>query len=252
MEQTDQADLHPFSVEFEVYGDYAMFTNPFSAISGEKLSTQIPSHEALRGIISSVYAKPTITWQIDAVRIMNPIKYEPMAIKTPRYYKSGVSDLYWYSYLRNVRYQVRAHFEFNMHQTEMANDRNPKKHLEIAKRMIERGGRRDVFLGTRECQAYVQPCVFGEGEGAYDNVPVMPFGMMYYGLTYPDQAYSKETEGKLTSHLYQPVMRNGVIKFPRDYECPVHKHVKKMPLYIFPDISNEKEEPVDGSIASGS
>lgn len=31
--------------------DYAMFTNGFSAISGEKLSTQIPSHEIKRQAI---------------------------------------------------------------------------------------------------------------------------------------------------------------------------------------------------------
>ncbi len=42
--------------------------------------------------------------------------------------------------------------------------------------MIERGGRRDIFLGTRECQGYVEPCVFGEGEGAYDAFD-MDFGI---------------------------------------------------------------------------
>lgn len=32
-------------------------------------------------------------------------------------------------------------------------------------------GRRDVFLGTRECQAFVEPCEFGKGDGAYDTIP---------------------------------------------------------------------------------
>ncbi len=31
--------------------------------------------------------------------------------------------------------------------------------------MIEKGGRQDIFLGTRECQGYVKPCKFGEGIG---------------------------------------------------------------------------------------
>lgn len=243
-------EKHKNTVEFEVFGDYAMFTNGFSAISGEKLSTQIPSHEALRGIIAAVYGKPTITWHVDAVRVMNPIKYELMGAKTPRFYDASKSDLYYYTYLYKPHYQVRAHFTFNMHQTEMVNDRDPIKHLEIARRMIAKGGRRDVFLGTRECQAYVQPCVFGEGKGAYDDVPLMPFGMMYYGLTYPDQAYSKETEEKLTAHYYFPVMRNGVIEFPRDYECPVHNTIKSMKLEIFPD--KKKEAKADESAASSS
>jgi CRISPR-associated protein Cas5d len=251
MNQNDSFERHPNTVEFEVYGKFALFTDPLSAISGEKLSMLIPSHEALRGIMSSVYFKPTITWHIDEVRVMNQIKYEPMSVKTPRFHDTATSDLYIYSYLRDVRYQVRAHFTFNMHQTEMAGDRNPKKHLEIAKRSIARGGRRDVFLGTRECQAYVRPCVFGEGEGAYDNVPVMPFGMMYYGLTYPDQAYSKETEGMLTSHFYNPVMRNGIIAFPDASECPVHKPIKKMKIEIFPNIKAGKEEKMHEPVASG-
>ena len=49
--------------------------------------------------------------------------------------------------------------------------------------MIERGGRRDVFLGTRECQAYVEPVKFGSGEGAYDNLGELSFGLMVHGLT---------------------------------------------------------------------
>lgn len=228
-------DRHPNTVEFVVYGKFALFTDPLSAISGEKLSTQIPSHEALRGILSAVYFKPTIMWHIDEVRVMNPIRYESMGVKTPRFYDKTTSDIYAYSYLRDVRYQVRAHFTFNMHQTEMEGDRNPRKHLDIANRRIARGGRRDVFLGTRECQAYVEPCVFGEGEGAYDNVPMMPFGLMYYGRTYPDQAYSKETEGMLTSHYYHPIMRNGIIKFPKADECPIHKPIRKMGIKIFPN-----------------
>ena len=40
-----------------------------------------------------------------------------------------------------------------------APDRNENKHYFIAKRMIERGGRRDVFLGACEYQAYVEPYI---------------------------------------------------------------------------------------------
>jgi CRISPR-associated protein Cas5d len=60
-----------------------------------------------------------------------------------------------------VEYQVRAHFEWNQHRPELERDRNDGKHFEIAKRSLERGGRQDIFLGTRECQGYVEPCEFG-------------------------------------------------------------------------------------------
>ncbi len=53
--------------------------------------------------------------------------------------------------------QVEAHFEWNRHRPELDADRIAPKHLAIAKRMIEKGGRQDIFLGTRDCQGYVEP-----------------------------------------------------------------------------------------------
>ena len=50
-----------------------------------------------------------------------------------------------YTYLSDVEYQVQAHFEWNLHRENLAKDRNENKHYFVAKRMIERGGRRDVF-----------------------------------------------------------------------------------------------------------
>lgn len=64
---------------------------------------------------------------------------------------------------------MRAHFEINYNHTELKDDRNEYKHHNIAKRMVKRGGRRDIFLGTRECQAFEEPCTFGEGESFYDT-----------------------------------------------------------------------------------
>ena len=116
---------------------------------------------------------------------------------------------------------------------ELAGDRNENKHHNIARRMIEEGGRRDIFLGTRECQGYVEPCVFGEGPGAYDSTPELSFGLMYHGLTYPDEAYSPETREKMTANFWYPVMKNGVITFLRPEDCPLHKPLREMEMKIF-------------------
>ena len=97
-------------------------------------------------------------------------------------------------------------------------DRNENKHHEIAKRMIRKGGRRDIFLGTRECQGYVEPCRFGEGNGFYDDLNRLDFGLMYHGITYADEAYSEETKGKMTVRFWRPTMEHGVIVFPRPEE----------------------------------
>ncbi len=212
--------VHPNIVEFQVTGDYALFSDPLMRVGGEKCSYQIPTYEALKGVMHSVYWKPTIIWYIDAVRVMNPIQTEVKGIRPIKYH--GGNDLSYYTYLKRCAYQVRAHFEWNSNRPELAADRNENKHHNIARRMVEKGGRRDVFLGTRECQAYVEPCVYGEGESAYDGTPELSFGLMYHGITYADEAYSQETQGHMTANFWSPGMRNREIVFPRAVDCPLH------------------------------
>lgn len=223
---------HPNIVEFQVTGDYALFSDPITRVGGEKCSYQVPTYEALKGILSSVYWKPTIIWYIDAVRVMNQIQTEVKGTR-PIHYQDGKNDLSYYTYLKNCCYQVRAHFEWNENRPALAGDRNENKHHNIAKRMIEKGGRRDIFLGTRECQGYVEPCVFGEGEGHYDQLSELGFGLMYHGITYADEAYSPETQGKMTARFWYPVMRKGVIAFPRPEDCPLTKSLREMEIKPF-------------------
>ena len=99
--------------------------------------------------------------------------------------------------------------------------------------MIEKGGRRDIFLGTRECQGYVEPCVFGEGAGAYDDLDELGFGLMYHGITYADEAYSADTMGKMTANFWYPVMKNGIITFQKPQNCPLHKTLGDMEMKPF-------------------
>ncbi|MEE1195316.1 MAG: type I-C CRISPR-associated protein Cas5c [Lachnospiraceae bacterium] len=222
---------HRNTVEFEVVGDYALFSDPITRVGGEKCSYQIPTYEALKGILQSVYWKPTFIWIIDEVRIINPIQTETKGIR-PIKYHSDKNDLSYYTYLKDCRYQVRAHFIWNENRPELAQDRNEHKHHNIAKRMIERGGRRDIYLGTRECQGYVRPCVFGEGKGFYDEIPELNFGMMYHGITYADEAYSQETRGKMSIRLWNAVMKKGVIAFLPPWEC-IHRVSRDMNMKTF-------------------
>lgn len=201
-------------IEFEVYGKYALFTDPLTKIGGEKMSYQIPTYQSLKGITESIYWKPTIIWYIDEVRVMNPIQTESKGIRPLEY--SGGNTLAYYTYLREVRYQVRAHFEFNLHREELQFDRNEHKHHHIARRAVAAGGRRDIFLGARECQGYVEPCTFGEGKGYYDDYEGdLHFGVMVHGLNYPDETGREQLE----TRLWRPVMRQGVIRFIRPEEC---------------------------------
>ena len=228
--------MHPNIVEFEVYGDYALFSDPIMRVGGEKCTYQVPTYEALKGILSSVYWKPTIVWIIDEVRVMNPIQTEVKGIRPIKY--TGGNDLSFYTYLKNCRYQVMAHFEWNENRPELIGDRNENKHHCIAKRMIEKGGRRDIFLGTRECQGYVVPCKFGEGEGHYDNIQELAFGLMYHGITYADEAFSEETKNCMTARFWYPKMQNGVINFLRPEKCPLYKKLRPMEMKIFSETDN--------------
>lgn len=223
---------HPNIVEFQVTGAYALFSDPIMRVSGEKCSYQVPTYEALKGILSSVYWKPTLVWYIDAVRVMNQIQTEVKGIR-PIHYQDDKNELSYYTYLKNCCYQVRAHFEWNENRPELTGDRNENKHHNIAKRMIEKGGRRDIFLGTRECQGYVEPCAFGKGAGAYDALPELGFGLMYHGITYADEAYSPETQGKMTARFWRPVMKKGIITFPRPEDCALTKPLREMEVKSF-------------------
>ena len=223
---------HPNIVNFCVYGDYGLFSDPITRVGGEKLSYQIPPYEAMKGVLESVYWKPTIIWHIDKVRVMNQIQMETKGIRTIKYHEGG-NDLSYYTYLKNCRYQVQAHFEWNMNRPDLIVDRDENKHHNIALRMIEKGGRRDVFLGTRECQAYVEPCVFGEGDGYYDDVESIRYGLMYHGITYADEACSGETQGAMTVNMWMAEMKNGIISFPRPEDCPIHKRARDAGMKLF-------------------
>ncbi len=222
---------HENRVEFCVYGDYALFSDILTRAGGEKFSYPVPTYEALKGILHSIYWKSTIVWYVDKVRILRKISTERKGVRPIKY--SGGNDLAYYTYLRDVAYQVQAHFEWNDNRPELAGDRNENKHHNIARRMIQAGGRRDPFLGTRECFAYVEPCAFGEGEGYYDHSGEIPYSIMLHGITYPDEAVLEEDKGKLTVRLWQPVMENGIITFIRPEACTIKRHLREMSIKPF-------------------
>lgn len=198
------------SIEFVLTGRYALFTDPITRIGGEKTSYHLPTYEALKGVCKSIYWKPTIIWYIDRVRILKPIRTQTKGVKPIKIQAAG-NDLAYYTYLHDVAYQVEAHFEWNLHRPELESDRIDGKHYAIAKRMLDKGGRQDIFLGTRECQGYIEPCAFGSGEGFYDEVDELSYGLMFHSFAYPDETGLEE----LNARFWQAVMHRGIIEFPK-------------------------------------
>lgn len=210
------------SIEFKVWGRFALFTDPLTKIGGEKCSYHIPTYEALKGIVKSIYWKPTFIWVIDEVRVINRIRTQTKGTKPLEY--GGGNTLAIYTFLADVEYQVKAHFEWNRHRPELKDDRIDAKHHCIAKRMVERGGRQDIFLGTRDCQGYVEPCEFGSGQGHYDGAGELGFGLTFHGFGYPDET----GENKLQARFWRPTLVDGVIRFSRPEQCEVRRHVRDM------------------------
>lgn len=235
------------SIEFKVWGRYALFTDPLTKIGGEKCSYHVPTYEALKGIAKSIYWKPTFIWVIDEVRIMKRIRTQTKGTKplnfggvypserNPKKKKEEpFNTLAIYTFLADVEYQVRAHFIWNEHRPELKKDRIDAKHHCIAKRMLARGGRQDIFLGTRDCQGYAEPCEFGSGAGDHDGAKELGYGVMFHGFDYPDET----GEDKLQARFWRPTMVNGVIRFCQPEECTMRKFVREMTAKNFAEGQN--------------
>lgn len=230
------SESHKNSIEFKVWSRHALFTDPLTRIGGEKCSYHIPTYEALKGIAKSIYWKPTFIWVIDEVRVINRIRTQTKGTKplnfggiypsqrNPEKKEEPFNTLAIYTFLADVEYQVKAHFVWNLHRPELADDRIDAKHYCVAKRMLERGGRQDIFLGTRDCQGYAEPCEFGSGLGHYDGAGELAFGLAFHGFDYPDET----GENKLQARFWWPMMVNGVIRFDPPEQCTTRKFIREM------------------------
>ena len=209
-------------INFKVWARHALFTDPLTRIGGEKCSYHIPTYEALKGIAKSIYWKPTFIWIIDELRVIKRIRTQTKGTKPLEF--GGGNTLAIYTFLADVEYQVRAHFEWNKNRPELEDDRIEGKHNDIAQRMLERGGRQDIFLGTRDCQGYVEPCEFNSGSGDYDGAGELAYGLMFHGFDYPDET----GENQLHARFWRPTMIDGRINFLRPEACTVRKFVREM------------------------
>lgn len=221
---------------FRVKGRNALFTDPLSKTGGERTSLLVPTPQALIGIIESIYWKPTLIYEILAYRVINPILSETKGIRPINY--SGGNDLSYVTYLCDVEYEVKARFLWNENRPDLQTDRIEDKHFFILKRSIEKGGRRDVFLGTRECAAVVEPCAFGEKSGYYDHYGDIDFGIQFHSFLYPDE----NNQGKLITRLWRPVMRDGKVEVCKPQDCEWQHEVKDMNMKSF--IMNKNMLPV--------
>lgn len=227
---------------YRLYGDYALFTDPISKGGGEKYTYQVPSYQALKGITEQIYWKPSLIHFIDSVKVMNKIQTETKGIRAPL--KNGKNDLNYYTYLKNVEYLVQFHFEWNQNRPELSEDWNETKHEQIILRSMAKGGRRDIFLGTRECVGFVERLREDQFEGAQSHYEGerISFGIMFHSFLYPDENSHNNKQYQLVSNFTDVKMNHGMIQFVRPEECQIHHTLRS---YNFKSFNQDNMTFVD-------
>jgi len=207
-------------IRLHVWGDYACFTRPEMKV--ERVSYDVITPSAARGILEAIYWKPEIRWLITRIQVLNPTRFTSLrrnevASKIPativaRTMKSGTGTLGLYveddrqqraaTVLRDVSYVIEARFEI------MAGEDNPGKHLDQFNRRAREGRCfHRPYLGCREFPAFfallesgaqmpsAHPTLLGERD----------LGYMLHEIDFADG---------MTSRFYRAVMRDGVIDVP--------------------------------------
>lgn len=234
---------NPFYMK--IWGDYALFTDPLTKAGGEKFTYQVPTYQALKGIVEACYWKPVLYYVIDEVKIIKPIQTETHGIRAPL--NGGGNDLNYYTYLKDVEYWLKFHFEWNEKRIDMQSDFDEKKHQEILIRSLKRGGRRDVFLGIRECVGYIDYLnekKYVRAKTVFENEK-RSFGLQFYSFIYPDENKNlKEGKGSLISCFSNVIVEDGCIKFCRPEECIVQHELsaKKVKTFGFGMLTKVEDE----------
>ncbi len=186
------------SVLMEVWGLTACFTRP--EMKTERVSYDVPTPSAARGMIESIYYHPGLKWTIDRIWVLNPIQFmnlrrnevsskisasnvmqeanggKQSCIVTTQDIQQRAAMM-----LKDVRYVIEAHFDM----TDKANaSDNPGKFQDIVKRRLRKGACYAApYLGTRECTAHFRLWEGGAIEGIDET---RDLGYMLYDMDYSD------------------------------------------------------------------
>src|SRR5262249_19714017 len=159
-----------YGVKLKVWGDRACFTRPEMKV--ERVSYDVMTPSAARGILEAIHWKPAICWVIDRIHVLKPIRFQSIRrnevgskapvgkIKTAMKHGS-LEGLHLLvdddrqqrasTVLADVAYVIEAHFEL----TDKAGpDDTEGKHLDMFNRRAARGQCfHQPCLGTREFAA---------------------------------------------------------------------------------------------------
>ncbi|VAX35478.1 CRISPR-associated protein Cas5 [hydrothermal vent metagenome] len=200
-----------YGIKLKVWGDYACFTRPEMKV--ERVSYDVMTPSAARGILEAVYWKPAISWVIDKIYVLKPIRFENIRrnelsnkvsinkkimeqgnvpvqqfIEDERQQRASMV-------LKNVAYVIEAHFEFVSQE-----DNNVGKHLDIFNRRVKAGQCfHRPYFGCREFPVNFELCAKipkSELSGEKD------LGFMLHDIDFKND---------MTPRFFRAFMKDGVI-----------------------------------------
>lgn len=212
-----------YGVRLQVWGDYACFTRP--ELKVERVSYDVMTPSAARGIFEAVHWKPAIRWVIDRIHVMNEIRFEnirrnevkgKISTSSVRSIMNGKPGILEQNVteerqqratllLRNVNYVIEAHFEMTSRAGESD---TPEKHYNIFLRRARNGQYfHHPYLGCREFPASFR--LLEEDEplpvSYYQDKESKDLGWMLH-----DQEFGEE----ISPFFFRAEMRRGVIEIP--------------------------------------
>lgn len=139
-----------YGVKLRVWGDYALFTRPEMKV--ERVSYDVMTPSAARGILDAIYWKPAIRWIVDRIHVLKPIRFEnirrnelknkvTISAQTMRSTDQPVCQFIEDNrqqraslVLKDVEYIIEAQFELTG-----SDNADPGKHLAMFERRTRKG-----------------------------------------------------------------------------------------------------------------
>ena len=204
-------------IQLEVWGPYALFSRP--ELKVEKVSYDVPTPSAARGMVEAVYFHPGLRWRIDRIHILNPISFTSIrrnevlskisARNVRQAAQGGRQELYLATpqeivqrsslLLQDVHYVIEAHFEMT---SKAAPSDNPGKFQDIVTRRMEKGQCFTTpYLGCKEFPASFRRWAGGAIETINET---RDLGLMLYDFDYTDPQ-------NITPTYFRARLENGVL-----------------------------------------
>lgn len=216
----------PFGTRLRVWGERACFTRPEMKV--ERVSYDVMTPSAARGILEAIHWKPAILWVVDRIHVLKPIRFQSFrrnevgakisAVTAERAMRVGSTTGLGLTVeesrqqraatlLVDVDYVIEAHFEMTIR---AADDDSPAKHLSMFNRRASCG---QCFhrpcLGTREFAA--EFALIAEGaplpaSGLPSDQRDRDLGWMLHDIDYA---------GDKRSRFFRARLENGVLDIKR-------------------------------------